>query len=611
MPKIGSRELGASNFVEMFSKNSCYFGNVAVSKQVVLGIEGGGTKTEWLCVETSASGTSQRSRGHLPAANLRLLSDSQLEHILGVLSKEATHVGVFLAGCASSQDRQRLSAIVEKMWPHATRRIGSDRDSGFAAAFADADGIAVIAGTGSAVTGRRNGAIEKAGGWGHLLGDVGSGYQLAVEGLRRTLHAYDLDRQITPLASDILQALSLNQLDELVQWVMHADKMSVAKLAPVIFQAARTGDQQMLAAIKQAAGKLAEYTVAVAERLELRDPDVSLMGGLFANHPEYAEFYQQALLAQLPGARVALCQKTGAEGAVYLAAALHAETGRPEENLNLADVVTEQSNPRSTNLESMSVGSLVDLFISEEAAVQEALASCRKDLVGAVDLVSAALGAGGRLFYVGAGTSGRLGVLDASEIPPTFGTSPDLIQGLIAGGVSALYKAAEGAEDQAELGAVTLMHRGVISGDIVCGITASGRTPFVLGALRKANALGAKTMLITCNPNRTSGHVADICIDLPTGPEVLTGSTRLKAGTATKVALNILSTASMVRLGKVHGNVMSNLKASNAKLRDRAVRAVSTELGCNYQEAKNLLVNHDWNLRTVLNSRGTGPGGKT
>ena len=222
-----------------------------------------------------------------------------------------------------------------------------------------------------------------------------------------------------------------------------------------------------------------------------------------------------------------------------------------------------------------------------------------------MELVSTAILSGGRLFYVGAGTSGRLGVLDASEIPPTFGAPPELVQGIIAGGAVALHRAVEGAEDQPEAGALVVFERGVKAGDVVCGLTASGRTPFVTGALARARELGAKTILITCNPARNrSAEPWDVEVDLPTGPEIVTGSTRLKAGTATKVALNILSTGAMIRQGRVKGNLMVNVQVSNEKLRDRGVRLVSSTLGIDYAEAEQRLAAAGWNVRACLEGAG-------
>ncbi len=257
---------------------------------------------------------------------------------------------------------------------------------------------------------------------------------------------------------------------------------------------------------------------------------------------------------------------------------------------DLAAAITEQRNPRSENLEKMSTRELVELFVEEEKFVQDALRGAIAELTRATEIVTESLRNGGRMFYVGAGSSGRIGVLDASEIPPTFGASPDLVQGMIAGGATALYRSVEGAEDEESAGALAMNERGINNRDVVIGITASGRTPFVLGAIGRAKSLGAKTILLDVQsrdgPQNTN---IDLAIHLAVGPELLTGSTRLKAGTATKVALNIISTGAMVALGKVRGNLMIDLHAASAKLRDRAVRVVAGLAKCDYQSARNML----------------------
>jgi N-acetylmuramic acid 6-phosphate etherase len=232
------------------------------------------------------------------------------------------------------------------------------------------------------------------------------------------------------------------------------------------------------------------------------------------------------------------------------------------------------------------------------------LRAASADLARAIELVADSLRKGGRLFYVGAGTSGRLGVLDASEIPPTFGASPELVQGIIAGGATALQRSVEGAEDEGSNGALAIDRRGIKSVDVVIGITASGRTPFVLGALERAKSLGSKTILLSCNPARDRQVNVDLAIDLGVGPEVLTGSTRLKAGTATKIALNIISTGAMVALGKVRGNLMIDLNTSSTKLRDRAMRMVAELTECDYDSARAQLEQSGWDLRAVLKKAG-------
>jgi N-acetylmuramic acid 6-phosphate etherase len=277
---------------------------------------------------------------------------------------------------------------------------------------------------------------------------------------------------------------------------------------------------------------------------------------------------------------------------------------RREEKIDsLAAALTEQRNPRSENLEKLSARELVELFVEEERFVQEALRGATVDLAKAVEMVAASLRKGGRLFYVGAGSSGRIGVLDASEIPPTFGASSEIVQGIIAGGAIAISRSVEGAEDEAHNGALAIDERGVKDVDVVVGISASGRTPFVLGALERAKSRSAKTILLTCNPARSEKADVDLAIDLATGPEILTGSTRLKAGTATKVALNIISTGAMVALGKVRGNLMIDLQILSTKLRDRAIRLVAEITGCDYETAQKRLEASDWKLRAAIESQ--------
>lgn len=543
---------------------------------------------------------------------MQLLDPAALRGLLQALpQKEVAFVGVYLAGCATGKDRENLHALASSLWPDASIRTGSDRESGFAAAFGDGDGIAVIAGTGSAVTGRRNGLEERAGGWGHLLGDTGGGYNLVIRALRRILFDFDTGHQVSALAADVLRTLGLNTLRELTAWAQVAHKSDLARLTPVVFDHA--ADKEVASTLREGADDLAGLTAAVAARLEFTRPPVCLMGGVFHRYPLYRELFTEALAQKWPGSGVALCSASASVGAARLAAgAGGARYELPpvfvEPSLHQAP--TEQPNPRSTGLEDFSPRELVDLFTREEHWVQEALAQAAGELTRAVETTTDALRKGGRLFYVGAGTSGRLGVLDASEMPPTFGVPPQLVQALIAGGAAAIQQSVEGAEDHAAAGAQAVRERGVSKGDVLCGITASGRTPFVRGALEAATALGARTILLTCNPDRDRGALkAEIEIDLPTGPELITGSTRLKAGTATKVALNIISSCTMIRLGRVDGNFMSCLRPTNDKLRDRAVRIVMAQLGVGREEAAKRLQEADWNIRAALNPPGPSQGG--
>lgn len=252
-------------------------------------------------------------------------------------------------------------------------------------------------------------------------------------------------------------------------------------------------------------------------------------------------------------------------------------------------LTTEKRNERSNDIDKLSTLEIVELINSEDKLVADAVAVQCKEIAAAVNIIVERMQRRGRLFYVGAGTSGRLGVLDASECPPTFGTDPSLVQGIIAGGNGALVRSVEGAEDHPEGGANEIDKNQIQAADIVVGIAACGVTPFVRGALARARKLNAATIFFTCAPESVNNVVADIIINPVVGPEVITGSTRMKAGTATKLVLNILTTASMIRLGKVYGNLMVDLKATNAKLLDRTIRIVMELTDLCREEAEALL----------------------
>jgi N-acetylmuramic acid 6-phosphate etherase len=245
------------------------------------------------------------------------------------------------------------------------------------------------------------------------------------------------------------------------------------------------------------------------------------------------------------------------------------------ENLNKrGHLLTEQVNVNSANLDRLSTLEIVDLFNKEDVNTLNAIAGAREELARAIEMIADSLRQGGRLFYIGAGTSGRLGVLDAAECPPTFCTPPELVQGILAGGAGALIKSSEGLEDIASDGDRAMVEHNVGQLDVVVGITAGGTTPYVHGALESAKQRGANTVFIACVPANQVDSIADIDIRLPVGPEILSGSTRLKSGTVTKMALNILSTGAMVKLGKVYGNRMVDVAVTNTKLTDRALQMI-------------------------------------
>lgn len=267
----------------------------------------------------------------------------------------------------------------------------------------------------------------------------------------------------------------------------------------------------------------------------------------------------------------------------------------------LDDRLTEKRNPRSARIDTLSSLEIVDLVNAEDRMVAEAVAEEREAIARAMDLTVEAFRGGGRLIYVGAGTSGRLGVLDSAEMPPTFGTDPDMVQGIIAGGYGALIRSKEGAEDHPEQGAAAVDERGVGSEDFVLGIATSGTTPFVHGALARARELGARTGFLLCtHPTSELIETHDVVIAPLVGPEVVTGSTRMKAGTATKLVLNTITTGAMIRIGKVFGNLMVDLQVTCEKLQDRGERILATTLDVARPEASRLLDAAGGHVKTAL-----------
>ena len=272
------------------------------------------------------------------------------------------------------------------------------------------------------------------------------------------------------------------------------------------------------------------------------------------------------------------------------------------ENLlqTLSTLITEQRNPNSMNVDSLSALEIVQLMNQEDKQVPLAIEKCLPQIAQAVECIVAAFQQGGRLVYIGAGTSGRLGVLDASECPPTFGVSPEMVKGIIAGGERALRHPIEGAEDSKAQAVADLQTIQFSSKDVLVGIAASGRTPYVVGALEYAKSLGSATVSIASNPNSAMANIVDIAIDTVVGPEVLTGSSRLKSGTAQKLVLNMLTTASMILMGKCYQNLMVDVQASNEKLKARAIRIVMQATDCDKALAEETLKQADQNAKLAI-----------
>jgi len=589
---------------------------------ILLGFECGGTRTVAIAANANLEPVARIEGG---PANLRLISDPELiAHFRQLASQLPTPsaIGVGMAGVRDPADIARVLKILSGIWPGIPARADHDLESALAASSLDLpEGsrprVIVLSGTGSCCYGRHPaGRTAKVGGWGHLLGDRGSAHDIALRALRAAAHHLDHTGKWSVFGASALRATLLNVPNDLIAWLQSASKTDVAALAPEVFNAAAQRDPVARRVLSETAAILADDAIACARRLgrSQSGTDFILSGSVLLKQPAFAREVARRIRAVVPGSRVVPIQRDSAWGAVVMAQRALQENGPHPVAANHPDVArsaskdpcpipastrlspTEERNPRSIHLDRMPLTRAIDCMLDEDARLAEVIRNHRKSIARLITRVATALASGGRLFYAGAGTSGRLGVLDASECPPTFRTPPEWVQGIMAGGVKALYSAVEGAEDDPDAGRDAIAGRGVGHRDVVVGIAASGRTPFVWGALHAARERGAFTALLCFNPHLRipRGSPPDLLLAIETGPEILTGSTRLKAGTATKLVLNIVTTLAMVRLGKVRGNLMVDLNPSNVKLRDRAVRIVRELTGASPESATATLGSEGW-----------------
>lgn len=595
---------------------------------VVIGIECGGTRTVALAAAVGARVPLARIESG--PANLRLTSDLDLQsHFDSLRSRlpEAAAIGIGMAGVRTEEDRQRLRACVARVWPSVPVRVDHDLVSALEAASLDATDpvearVILLSGTGSCCFGRnRRGVTAKAGGWGHQLGDQGSGFAIAYAGLREAIRQLEHTGRIGALGRRLLKASGHKDPEAWVGWMQAVSKREVAALAPAVFAAAAHGDPGAHSIIERCLAELLELALVCAGRLDRTGKarvEFVLAGSVFLRQPHWLPYIESVLRAVRPQSVIRCLERESAWGAVVLAeqALASGESSNAPTVITPGLVVpppvprpestgvspTEQRNPRSRHLDRMPVGKAIDLMLSEDSQVPAVIGRHRVALARLIRLAEAAIRSGGRLIYLGAGTSGRLGVLDASECPPTFRTPPEWVQGIMAGGEKALHTSVEGAEDDAGAGREALRLRQVSSKDVVVGIAASGRTPYVWGGLAEAREAGARTALLCFNPNLkfTRSLRPDVVLAIDVGPEVLTGSTRLKAGTATKLVLNILSTLTMVRLGKVEENLMIDLNPSNVKLRDRALRIVQELTHVAPEVARTALQGSGWRVQAAV-----------
>lgn len=590
------------------------------SADIILGIEGGGTRTSVLLINDADQAI--LAEFTVGPGNLRLLDDeglaALLQSIRARLPGQPTRLGIGLAGVRSASDRIRLTRAVGRTWPSVPAIVGDDLLLAIETEPRPADCAAqvlLLSGTGSCCLGRhRSGATVKVGGRGHIIGDRGSACDIAVHALRSTVTISDIEADWPRLGADMLASLQMNDPEGLIEWSMTASKTEIASLAQVVFAAAHDRQDEIAVAIlKRAAERLSKDAVHCAERITAPDEKVQFLlnGSTLLKNPWFADDVTARIIEARPGSEVVRLTRSGTWGAIQQARTLKAEiadtettaaceiTDAPVNPRPVAAAPTEGRNPRSLGFAEMPIPEAIRLMLAEDATLPAKILAESAAIEWTIETVVQAFAVGGRLFYCGAGTSGRLGVLDASECPPTFRTPPSMIQGIMAGGSRALGSAVEGAEDDTDAGRRSIEARSITAQDVVIGISASGHAPFIWGCLAEARRRGAKTILLSCNPAYRHHPLVDQAILPDTGPEVLTGSTRLKAGTATKLVLNLITTLALARSGKVMSNLMVDLKPSNSKLRGRAIRIVRELTGTDEVSARQALEKSDWVIRTA------------
>ena len=603
-------------------------------KLISLGIEAGGTRTSVLLVDADDKQIIAFESG--PAV-LSLMSDRELQwHLRDIaarLPQTPSVIGIGMAGARSEADKERLQRAASRIWPAIPCIATNDLETALAGAPVRKQALSrvlVLSGTGSCCFGRSpDGRTAKVGGRGHVIGDRASACDIGLRALRAIIADLDHHGRLGPLGGAILHALLFTEPEQFISWSVIASKSQIASLAVTVFAIAAKGDSLAKKLLSDAAEMLAEDACACAHQLIGGSGPVEfiLNGGVILKNPAFMRDVSRRIKKGWPQARVTPLLRSSVWGGVELArqaAASHAPVASliqksasyfalPEEIADLAVLAsspTEMRNPRSTGLDQMPLGRGIDLMLAEDASLMPAIRREKKSITRVITEVIRAFKSGGRLFYAGAGTSGRLGVLDASEIPPTFRAPREQVQGIIAGGQQALWSAVEGAEDDVQAGILAIRHRAAGAKDVVIGIAASGRTPFVWGALHEARARGAFTVLLCFNPaiRQAVKRLSDpswkpnLLIIPNVGPEVLTGSTRLKSGTATKLVLNMITTLAMTKVGKVVSNLMVDVNPSNVKLRDRALRILCDLTGCNRQEAKAALNHSGWIVKKAYES---------
>lgn len=579
--------------------------------QYIIGIDGGGTKTcgriehikSGKCYETKGGPSSLTNDFNVAVATISDIIAELIEKFPVKHQDIALVIGVAGGGVASQAEK--LTHILSQDF--ASILVCNDAKTSLYGANNGEPVTVVALGTGS--VGARLDADNSEhyyGGWGFPIGDEGGGAKLGFHAVQLLLS--ELDRYHQPksdISKNLYERFNCDRLT-LANWLRDATPVDYGELCPTVFAFEFSCDaaRKLILAHAQHCEDLINTT-----RKDSNSP-VVLLGGLaqitlpyLSN--EISQYCQLSMGTALDGA--CLLAKRNAENPPKV---VKKETVSPKAPANveqdfallqqLNQMVSEERNPDTMQIDLMDTKQILTHINIEDKKVPDAVAACIEPMSQAVDYIVEAFQKGGRLIYIGAGTSGRLGILDAVECPPTFSVSPEQVVGIIAGGNPAIYKAVEGAEDNAELGKVDLIDINFSANDVLVGIAASGRTPYVIGALDYARSVGANTITLTCNPNSEVSHHADITICPVVGPEVLTGSTRMKSGTAQKLVLNMLTTASMIRNGKSYENLMVDVSASNKKLYMRAIRIVMQATHCDSHTAEQALTKTNFVVKSAI-----------
>jgi N-acetylmuramic acid 6-phosphate etherase len=587
------------------------------TESYVVGVDGGGSKTVAIVLDEQGQAAGRGQGGsanyhHVGLAGMRAALTQAIQAALqdaGISLDWVRAMTWALAGVDRPDERRFLLDLAAELAPGIAVQIENDALAALVGGVGTRRGVVLIAGTGMIVYGEDGqGGKARAGGWGYLL-EHGGGYGLGRAALRAITLAHDGCRLPTRLAERVLVTLNLAQPADIVTWLYAPDRQvaDIAALAPLVLAEAEAGDVAALDITAQAADALAEAVGAVARRLglDINQFPLVLAGGLLTGNLLYRELVTQAVRSRVPFAQPMLPYAEAAVGAAWLALAtlghpLESRQAPPAAGADRRTWTSEQANRLSRDLDLRPTLEMVALMHAEDRRMLAAVRSTLPVIAQVVDAVAERMRRGGRLIYLGAGTSGRLGVLDAAECPPTFNAPPGQVIGVIAGGNDALTSSAEGAEDDAGAGRQAVAGLDVKERDSVVGIAASGRTPYVVAGLEEARRRGALTVALTCNLPAPLAEPADYVLAPLVGPEVITGSTRLKAGTAQKLTLNMLSTAVMVRLGKTYGNLMVDVRALNAKLRARARRIVAQACRIDDQAAEAALARSDGEVKVAI-----------